>query len=69
MNLLYQRIGGREGILHLLKHFSANVRPDPLNGPVLNAQKKDWKAHLQTIAKFGETVIGGELHVIPGIGW
>jgi hemoglobin len=59
MNLLYQRIGGREGISNLLKHFYADVRQDPLIGPIFNAQIEDWKKHLEIIASFWETVIGG----------
>jgi hypothetical protein len=37
MNVLYQRIGGREGISKLLRHFYADVRQDPLIGPIFNA--------------------------------
>ena len=59
MNLIYQRIGGREGILNLLRHFYADVRQDRLIGPVFNAQIKDWKEHLDVIASFWETLIGG----------
>ena len=59
MNLLYQRIGGREGISKLLRHFYADVRQDPLIGPIFNAQIKDWKHHLEIIASFWETLIGG----------
>ena len=59
MDLLYQRIGGREGILNLLRHFYADVRQDPVIGPIFNVQIKDWKEHLETIAKFWETIIGG----------
>jgi truncated hemoglobin YjbI len=33
MNLLYQRVGGHEGISKLLRHFYADVRQDPLIGP------------------------------------
>jgi hypothetical protein len=48
MNLLYQRIGGREGILNLLRHFYADVRQDPVIGPVFNARlkigKHTWKS-------------------------
>ncbi|MBV9272665.1 MAG: group III truncated hemoglobin [Verrucomicrobia bacterium] len=58
-DLLYQRIGGREGIFNLIKHFYADVRQDPLIGPVFNAQIKDWKAHLDIIASFWETLMGG----------
>lgn len=59
MNLLYQRIGGREGVSKLLRHFYADVRQDPLIGPIFNAQIKDWKYHLEIIASFWETLIGG----------
>ena len=59
MNLLYQRIGGREGIFNLLRHFYADVRQDPLIGPIFNTQIDDWKHHLQIIASFWETLTGG----------
>jgi hemoglobin len=65
MNLLYQRIGGHEGILNLLRHFYADVRQDPLIGPVFNAQIKDWKEHLDIIASFWETLIGGPRTYAP----
>lgn len=59
MNLLYQRIGGHDGISNLVRHFYADVRQDPLIGPIFNAQIKDWKEHLEIIASFWETLIGG----------
>ena len=59
MNLLYQRIGGSEGISKLLRHFYADVRQDPLIGPIFNAQIKDWKNHSEIIGKFWETSISG----------
>jgi hemoglobin len=59
VNLLYQRIGGSEGISRLLRHFYADVRQDPLIGPIFKAQIKDWKRHLEIIGKFWETIIGG----------
>jgi hemoglobin len=42
-----------------LRHFYADVRQDRLIGPVFNAQIKDWKEHLDVIASFWETLIGG----------
>ena len=51
MNLLYQRIGGHEGISRLLRHFYADVRQDPLIGPIFNAQIKDWNHHLRNHSK------------------
>jgi hemoglobin len=59
MNLLHQRIGGHEGISKLLRHFYADVRQDPLIGPIFNAKIKDWKHHLEIIRSFWETLIGG----------
>jgi truncated hemoglobin YjbI len=59
MNLLHQRIGGHEGISKLLCHFYADVRQDPLVGPIFNAKIKDWKHHLEIITSFWETLIGG----------
>jgi hemoglobin len=59
MNLLYQRIGGHEGISRLLRHFYADVRQDPLIGPIFNARIKDWKDHLEIIASFWETLAEG----------
>src|ERR1700736_218397 len=60
MNLLHQRIGGHEGISKLLRHFYADVRQDPLIGPIFNAKIKDWKHHLEIITSFWETLIGGQ---------
>ena len=59
MNMLYQRIGGSEGISRFLRHFYADVRQDPLIGPIFDARIKDWKHHLEIIASFWETLIGG----------
>src|SRR5215469_4680471 len=58
-NKFYQRVGGRERISNLLRHFYADVRQDPLIGPIFNAQIKDWEEHLEVITNFWETVIGG----------
>jgi hypothetical protein len=43
----------------LLRHFYADVRQDSLIGPISNAQIKDSKEHLEIIASFWETIIGG----------
>jgi hemoglobin len=59
MNLLYERVGGHEGISKLLRHFYADVRQDPLIGPIFNAKIKDWKHHLGIITSFWETLTGG----------
>jgi truncated hemoglobin YjbI len=59
MNLLYQGIGGHEGIARLLRQFYADGRQDPLIGPVFNPKIKDWKHHFEIITSFWETLIGG----------
>ena len=59
MNLLYHRIGGHEGISRLLQHFHADVRQDPMIGPIFNAKINDWTHHLEIITSFWETLIGG----------
>lgn len=58
MNLLYERIGGRDGLARLLRHFYADVRQDPVIGPTFNARIEDWGEHMAIIANFWETVLG-----------
>ena len=58
MNLLYERMGGREGLTRLLRHFYADLRQDPLIGPIFNARIENWGEHLAIIANFWETVLG-----------
>jgi len=56
---LYERLGGYEGILKLIKPFYADVRQHELLGPIFNAQVKDWSAHLEKIADFWALQAGG----------
>ena len=56
---LYDRIGGRDGISILLRHFYADVRQHRLIGPVFNERIKDWPAHLAKIGEFWARVTGG----------
>lgn len=58
MSLLYERIGRREGLARLLRHFYADVRQDPVIGPIFNARIEHWGEHLAIIANFWETVLG-----------
>jgi hemoglobin len=58
MSLLYERIGGREGLVRLLRHFYADVRQDPLIGPIFSSRIEDWGEHLTIIAGFWETLLG-----------
>lgn len=52
MSLLYERIGRREGLARLLRHFYADVRQDPVIGPIFNARIEHWGEHLAIIANF-----------------
>jgi hemoglobin len=57
---LYERLGGHDGILKLIKPFYADVRQHELLGPIFNAQIKDWDAHLAKITDFWALQTGGE---------
>jgi len=56
---LYDRIGGRDGLLRLLKHFYADVRQHNVIGPIFMAKIDNWPAHLEKIADFWSGIIGG----------
>lgn len=56
---LFDRIGGRPVLQHLLKHFYADVRQHTEIAPIFAANITDWPAHLEKIADFWSGVIGG----------
>jgi len=56
---LFDRIGGREGLAVLLRHFYADVRQHELLGPIFNRQIRDWPAHLEKIGSFWARLTGG----------
>lgn len=56
---LYDRIGGREGLELLLRHFYADVRQHAVLGPIFNKHIDDWSAHLAKIASFWARLTGG----------
>jgi hemoglobin len=56
---LYERMGGRDGLARLLRHFYADVRQHALIGPIFNQQIKDWPAHLEKIGSFWARLTGG----------
>lgn len=59
MKSLYERMGGREGILAFIKPFYADVRQHALLGPIFNARIQDWPAHMERIAEFWARQAGG----------
>ncbi|MEY4385090.1 MAG: hypothetical protein RLY20_373 [Verrucomicrobiota bacterium] len=57
---LYERLGGHEGILKLIKPFYIDVRQHAVLGPVFNSHITDWPAHLDKITEFWALQTGGE---------
>ncbi len=57
--VLFDRLGGRSRLLHLLRYFYADVRQHREIGPIFAARITDWPAHLEKIADFWSGVTGG----------
>ncbi len=58
---LFRRIGGRDRLLFLLRHFYADVRQHHFIGPIFDRQIQDWPTHLEKIADFWSNVTGGPM--------
>lgn len=56
---LYERIGGRDGLMLLLRRFYADVRQHHVIGPIFTARIDDWHSHLEKIAGFWSGLTGG----------
>jgi len=56
---LYDRLGGHDGILKLIKTFYVDVRQHAVLGPIFNSRIQDWPAHLDKIADFWALQSGG----------
>jgi hemoglobin len=56
---LFVRLGGRPKLMHLLKHFYADVRQHREIAPIFAANIDDWPAHLEKIADFWSGATGG----------
>ncbi len=57
---LYQRLGGHEGILKLIRPFYIDVRQHSVLGPIFDSHIKDWETHLAKITEFWALQTGGE---------
>jgi hemoglobin len=57
--LLYERLGGHDGILKLIKTFYVDARQHAVLGPIFNSHIQDWPAHLDKIADFWALQTGG----------
>jgi hemoglobin len=66
---LYDRIGGREGLLKLLRHFYADVRQHEEIAHIFAAKIEDWPSHLEKIADFWSGLIGGPARYRGGMPW
>lgn len=64
---LYQRIGGREKIAVLLRHFYADVRQHQVIGPIFNRQIRDWPVHLAKIGEFWARLSGGPSNFVGSL--
>lgn len=64
---LFERLGGRAGLLRLLRHFYADVRQHREIAPIFLAQIEDWPAHLEKIADFWSNVTGGPVRYGGGM--
>ena len=56
---LYDRLGGHDGILKLIKTFYVDARQHAVLGPIFNSHIQDWPAHLDKIADFWALQSGG----------
>jgi len=56
---LFDRLGGRKGLLPLLRFFYADVRQHAEIAPIFAAHITDWPAHLEKIADFWSGATGG----------
>lgn len=56
---LYDRLGGHDGILKLLKSFYVDARQHTVLGPIFNSHIQNWPAHLDKIADFWALQSGG----------
>jgi hemoglobin len=56
---LYDRLGGHDGILKLIKSFYVDARQHAVLGPIFNSHIQDWPAHLDKIADFWALQTGG----------
>lgn len=64
---LFARLGGRPRLMHLLRHFYADVRQHREIAPIFLAQIEDWPAHLEKIADFWSNVTGGPVRYAGGM--
>ncbi len=57
--ILYEQLGGHDGILAFIRPFYIDVRQHNILGPVFNNHIEDWEAHLSKITEFWALQTGG----------
>ncbi len=65
---LYERLGGHDGILRLIRPFYADLRQHAVLGPIFNARIHDWPSHLAKITEFWARQTGGPSRYGGGFG-
>ena len=65
---LYERLGGHDGILRLLRPFYIDVRQHAVLGPIFNAHIQEWEPHLAKITEFWARQTGGPSRYGGGFG-
>ena len=65
---LYDRLGGRDGLRHLVSRFYGLAQQDPLLGPVFGAHVHDWDSHVETVVNFWSNHTGGPALYRGGMG-
>lgn len=56
---LFERIGGRDALRQLVRHFYADVRQHSCIGPIFEERISDWPAHIEKITDFWSGITGG----------
>ena len=65
---LYERLGGHEGILKLVKPFYVDIRQHAVLGPIFKAHIPDWPTHLDKLTEFWALQTGGVSRYRGGFG-
>jgi hemoglobin len=64
---LFERLGGKETIERLLRHFYADIRQHQLLGPIFNSKIENWPEHIEKIGRFWAQVTGGPARYAGGM--
>ena len=68
VSVLFDQLGGRDGIRKLVVHFYKVAQEDDLIGPFFAQHVPDWAAHYETVTDFWSTQTGGPALYRGGMG-